>query len=110
MKIRWFDQSVRKAYREAAASALDDAAAFVLDESSKIAPINEGTLINSSSYVVDRSNLIAAIGYNTPYAIIQHERTDFVHKNGRQAKYLEKPLRENAERVKLFIRNRLKKL
>ncbi|SJN34160.1 hypothetical protein [Mycetocola reblochoni] len=40
------------------------------------------------------SDLEATVSYDTPYAVIQHERLDFHHSEG-QAKYLEGPLEEN---------------
>jgi hypothetical protein len=37
-------------------------------------------------------------GFNTPYALAQHERLDYRHPKGGKAKYLEDPLKQNAKR------------
>lgn len=37
----------------------------------------------------------ALVAFNTVYAEAQHERTDFVHPKGGEAKYLERPMAEN---------------
>lgn len=110
MKLRWKGNQVKKQYRAAAAAALRDAAEFLKDESNKIAPVDEGTLINSSFVAVDDRNLVAVVAYDTPYAIIQHERLYYRHRNGRQAKYLERPIRQYGEQAKQFVRNRIQQL
>lgn len=38
------------------------------------------------------------VTFNKPYALVQHEREDYVHPKGRKAKYLEGPMKENADR------------
>lgn len=51
------------------------------------------------STVVTRSHkglgdaVVGEVGFNMPYALEQHERTDFKHKEGRKAKYLEDPVK-----------------
>jgi hypothetical protein len=58
-------------------------------------PLDEGNLERSGR--VDVDGLDGSISYDTPYAVIQHERLDFVHPiPGRKAKYLEDPM--NSER------------
>lgn len=110
MKLVWKGNQIKAQYREAAALALQDAAEFLKDESNKIAPIDEGTLINSSFVAVDDRNLVVVVAYDTPYAIVQHERTYYRHRNGRQAKYLEQPVRQFGNRVVQFVRSRIKQL
>lgn len=39
--------------------------------------------------------LSAVVAFNTTYAAFQHERTDFAHPKGGEAKFLERPLEEN---------------
>jgi len=46
------------------------------------------------------------VGFNTPYALKQHERTDFNHPKGGKAKYLEDPLKENADRYGKLLEQR----
>ncbi len=42
--------------------------------------------------------VVGEVGFNTPYALTQHERLDFHHPKGGEAKYLEKPLTERSSR------------
>jgi len=42
--------------------------------------------------------VVGEVGFNMPYALMQHEREDFRHPKGGQAKYLSTPLNERAGR------------
>jgi hypothetical protein len=73
------------------------------------APIDKGLLRqsvhNEGLYRVAQAQgtanrLVVRVAARTPYAKIQHERTDFKHPRGGEAKYLEKPLAERLERYK----------
>ncbi len=77
--------------REAAADAIAEVAEQWLEEGNRMVPIEEGTLQNSGTTEVDRSNLQAAVGWgaggSSDYAVIQHENTSFQHDAGRSAKW-----------------------
>lgn len=92
------------------------------------APVEEGTLRGSSAAHFDGVRIAASdypvgakgepatplsggdvsgslkgtVTFNTLYAAAQHERTDYVHPKGGEAKYLERPLEEN--RARYFAR------
>lgn len=51
----------------------------------------------------------AVVAFNTEYAVAQHERTDYVHPKGGEAKYLERPLEENRSRYQQRLRDAAKK-
>ena len=77
-------------------------AEYVLGESVKVAPIEEGTLSRSgktSAEMQGGDTAVAAVSYDTPYAARQHEEMDWRHDPGRQAKYLEQPLNAAAPTV-----------
>jgi hypothetical protein len=57
-------------------------------------PIEEATLERSGVVSVDESSVTAAVSYDTPYAVRQHEELSYRHDGGRTAKYLEGPLHE----------------
>jgi hypothetical protein len=57
-------------------------------------PIEEGTLERSGVASVDESSVTAAVSYDSPYAVRQHEDLTLRHDSGRTAKYLERPLQE----------------
>jgi len=48
------------------------------------------------------------MGMARDYAVIQHERLDFQHAPGREAKYLEKPFRENIQNYISTLAEKLK--
>lgn len=80
---------VRDASHDAAVRGLRTAAEHVLQVSRSRVPIEEGTLERSGAVDVDEEGLRAAISYDTPYAVVQHEDMTLQHDAGRQAKYLE---------------------
>lgn len=102
----------------------------ILGEAQRRAPLDEGTLRGSAqlAMIVNGSRyegsgaLAAAIGaaraavaggrsvtvtaelsFNTVYAARQHEELDWNHPKGGEAKYLEKPMHENAPRIGTLI-------
>lgn len=91
------NRAVGPAMKKAAARGVAIAAEHVLGESNKKAPIEESTLIRSGTVSNDPENLRAAVTYDTPYAVKQHEDMGLRHDAGREAKYLENAM--NAERA-----------
>lgn len=73
--------------------AMQAGAEVLLDESNRKAPIETGALIRSGVAKADGNK--AAVGYNTPYAVRQHEELGYQHDSGREAKYLENALINN---------------
>lgn len=65
---------------------------YVLTESRKLVPHQEGTLERSGRVVVEDDGSRGAVTYDTPYAVRQHEDLSLQHNAGREAKYLEKVL------------------
>lgn len=66
---------------------------YIKGESTAIAPLRQGQLIESS-YVNPPVNGKVEIGYNIIYAHRQHEGVSFFHPNGRQALYLSKVMED----------------
>jgi hypothetical protein len=68
-------------------------------------PHDEGTLQNSGA-VDPLPNGDVIVGYHTAYAARLHEHPEFRFQKGRKGKYLEDPIRENADTLGLvFGRN-----
>lgn len=80
--------------RRLAEDGLRRALEHTLAESKKLVPLDEATLERSGKVSMDGLN--GAISFDTVYAVVQHERLDYKHLPGRQAKYLEQPM--NTER------------
>jgi len=87
-------------------TALNNVASFIEDESNQRAPRDEGAMINSSNVHIDGNT--AAISYNVPYALKQHEDLELHHPHGGSAKFLSRAIDENRTRIEQFLRDSLK--
>lgn len=91
VRTEWHGDRVNRTVDEALLQGMWLAALHLLGEAQAIVPIEEATLERSGVASVDEAKGQAAVSYDTPYSVIQHERLDFQHDPGRQAKYLETP-------------------
>lgn len=103
---KWYGDDILKDIQNSIPVALKDAAEFLLDEALKRVPIEDGTLANSGNTSVNKNE--AFVTFDTPYAIRQHEDLTLHHKNGRSAKYVERPARENQKKIETIIADTLK--
>jgi hypothetical protein len=106
----------------------------LLSESVRRAPVDEGPLRGSGTAHFDSKRIAtgkdfdqsaeggegaegglgtgqmsAVVAFNTVYAEAQHERTDFAHPKGGEAKYLERPLEANREQYERKIGEAVKR-
>ncbi|MFF7295311.1 hypothetical protein [Streptomyces sp. NPDC008265] len=95
--------------RAGAVRGLRLAAEHILTESRKRVPIEEATLERSGTATVDEADLTAAVSYDTPYAVRQHEELTYRHDAGRTAKYLEGPMAEQAGQAAEIIAAQLRR-
>lgn len=102
------NRNIAPAVRKAAARGAAIAAEHVLGESNKKAPIEESTLIRSGTVSTDPENLKAAVSYDTPYAVKQHEDMGLRHDAGREAKYLENAMNAETATVQQIIAKTIK--
>ena len=98
--LEWDGDRIDELLTEDCVEGLTDAAEHLLGEAVAIVPLDEGPLMHSGVADVDESELRAAVSFDTPYAVRQHEEMDYRHAPGRQAKYLEQPF--NTEREVLL--------
>jgi len=91
---QWRGQQAAAQSHSGAVRGLRAAAEHVLGVSRKRVPLEEGTLERSGVASVDEASLTAAVSYDTPYAVRQHEELTWRHDAGRTAKYLERPMAE----------------
>lgn len=90
-RIRW--DLAKSAVRSGSAAGNRRALEILLEHSRKLVPKDTGKLIHSGR--VEMNGEQGRVVYETEYAIIQHERTDFAHPRGGQAKYLEDPANDS---------------
>lgn len=72
------------------------AAEHILAEATDLVPIEDGTLQRSGTVSIDGVGKTAAVSYDTPYAVRQHEEINWRHDPGRRAKFLEAPMNDPA--------------
>lgn len=71
---------------------------LIMADSKHIVPFEQGTLSGSGTVFAPEytaNSVTVRLGYGgaaQAYAVVQHERTDFRHAQGRQAKYLLTPM------------------
>ncbi|MEV1079871.1 hypothetical protein AB0I98_16740 [Streptomyces sp. NPDC050211] len=95
--------------RAGAARGLLLAAEHVLGESNNVVPLDEAELQRSGTASVDPPSLTAAVSYDTPYAVRQHEELRWRHAPGRTAKYLENSLNAARPEVAALIAGEMRR-
>jgi hypothetical protein len=100
----------KKKLLAAAALGLAKWGELVLQQSRAIVPLDEATLERSGVASVDEPALTAAVSFDTPYAVVQHESLHFHHPGGREAKYLEKPWLESMKWALPLVAKELRKV
>jgi len=82
----------------------------VLRDSKSQVPLDRGDLQRATKTENIKNGV--RFGYDVKYAARQHEELRWNHKNGRKAKYLEDPLKQNTRKmpkdVGIFIKRKLK--
>ena len=78
---------------------------FLQRESQKIVPVDTTVLRESATTIMEGSGMdvAAVVSYATDYAVYVHENLEVKHKPGKQAKFLETPLREQRDRLQEII-------
>lgn len=93
-----------------AVHALDVFGEHVIGDSQEKAPVDTGALKASGTTEparIDGGRIVKALGHNLEYAAAVHERLDLHHDQG-EAKFLEKAIRENADKLGPFVAGRIK--
>lgn len=103
--------SANQAVGAACADAVRRACEDLLRQSRNEVPYDQGDLSNSGKVTVVRRDdeVEGAVSFDTPYAVVQHEDPTLQHQDGRKAKYLGDPLRENAPRYHTYVANRVRR-
>lgn len=107
-KLVWHGPQVTSTIKRAAADGLYEAAEHILEESVRVVPFEDSDLSKSGFADTDRENLVAHVGFDTPYAVRQHEELDYRHAPGRKAKYLEDTVNEQSGKVNEIIADKIR--
>ena len=110
VKLTMDTTRVEQVVREAAERGLRKGGDIVLAESNRHVPVEPDRKLLESGKVTQDGTTVA-VAYDTPYAVIQHERMNYHHDPGRHAKFLEKAAlakrREVEEAVAAEVRRAL---
>ena len=68
----------------------------LLERANQIVPHDEGTLMRSGQFSVGDRDLIAAVSYDTPYAVRLHEHPEYRFQQNREGKWLEKTINQDS--------------
>lgn len=103
------NKNVITGVKKASARGLGLAAEHILGVAKTRVPIEEHTLEQSGATSVDGNHrLRAAVSFDTPYAVKQHEDMTLRHDNGRSAKYLESAFNSEKDAVRQIIAEELR--
>lgn len=111
-------KKVQEQVRAAAMSGVKDAAETLLTEANQTAPHSKGPLRLSGTVSTDEQKIAAAVSYDTPYAVRQHEDTRLRHPDptnplsdprGR-AKWLQLTLQERQAALQQYIAAAVKRV
>lgn len=96
-KLRYKFQEMSKQAAFGTVSTLGEIGKDLLGKSQEIVPYDKGDLERSGYYGIfdGPQGPALEVGYQEPYAIVQHEDLSLNHPGGREAKYLERPFLEN---------------
>lgn len=86
---------------------------FLLRKSKEVVPVLTGALKGSGDVRIEDGptwdTIEGIVFYTAEYAIYVHERLDLLHKEGKQAKFLEGPAKEHSVRIGEIIAEEVRK-
>jgi hypothetical protein len=107
---KWFGRRISQQVMAVRKQVMYDAGENILEEANRTIPHDEGVMQDSGSVSIASDGSEAAIYYDTPYTVRQHEDTSLRHPNGRRAKWLELTLQERGSTVVQWIATEYKRL
>ena len=89
--------------------AIKDVCLDLLGKSKDLAPLDTGELRASgyAEFEKAKGRFVGEVGFGEIYAAVQHEELEYQHTDG-EAKYLEKPLKENISKYASHIAEKSK--
>jgi len=98
--------------KRAARIAIEDCLLDLQSRAVPLAPISEGGGDLRGSCSVDvkivGDEIVGYIGFDTPYALKQHEELNYQHPRGGQAKYLEEPFNAKKDGYERYVAQAVK--
>ncbi|WP_026923294.1 hypothetical protein [Glycomyces arizonensis] len=103
VRFTWNGDEVKRREREGRNRGLRLSAEHLLGAALPLVPLRDAILEDSGTASVDESAGTAAVSFDTPYAVRQHEELDYHHPKKGQAKYLEQPMHTEAKTIAAII-------
>ncbi|MGB9613899.1 MAG: HK97 gp10 family phage protein [Fervidobacterium sp.] len=107
-ELKWYKNKTINVAKKEAIRAIQKSAADLQRRSVMQAPIDTGDLranCSISSLKKTKNEIYVRVGYDLPYAIVQHENLSLNHPIGGKAKYLEDPYNENKVKYDKLIKD-----
>jgi hypothetical protein len=95
---------------QAALAGLSDAAEYGLEKAKEQVPKEAGHLDETGIVTVDKAKQTAAVSFDGPYAVYQHELLHLKHIHGGNAKFLENALLDNREKFAEIIAAKMREV
>ena len=108
IKVNWNDIEARRAADEGVEEGLMMAAREILAASDQIVPLDEGVLAGTGQVDFSKSEEMAHVFYDTPYAVKLHEDRRLEIQGGRQVQYLRKATVSSKPHVLVWFGDGLK--
>ena len=97
--LRNLDMVERKV-KESIRNSVRDCSFDLLQRAKDLTPVDTGDLKASGFVEITDNGDVVEVGFNTPYALKQHEDLTYNHPQGGQSKYLEEPFQQNLDKYK----------
>lgn len=101
-RVEWKGPKMTAAVKSGGRAGVRKGGEFLKSKAVPLAPLDWGPLRESATVKLINAEPVAYVVFDTEYAKIQHERTDFNHTEG-QSHYLSQPLEENAKQIQGII-------
>lgn len=102
------DLTIPERFEEQAFEVVKKAAELLLTEANRTVPKDTGLLLQSGKTSADEIAKVAAVSYDTPYAVRLHEHPEYNYKNGRRGKWLELTMIEKKDIIERYMAKEIK--
>jgi hypothetical protein len=111
VNANWNSTAAEKRILKASKEGLADALEFILQESNKKVPLDEGTLLRSGNVDINedlKKNYEGSVYYDTKYVIRLHEHPEYRFQNRRMGKWLEITVNTVKSKIIIYLQNKMK--
>jgi hypothetical protein len=100
---KWYPERALHTVESARRTSLYETASFLLQQANKDVPYDTGMLQSSGHASVATDGSVAAVSYDTPYAVSIHEAVGRNFGHGRKAKWLQLAFQNNTNAARELL-------